>query len=274
MIILKLISVFVVAAMICSAGLACQPGETLEEMSPEEVLQTLSELQQEIADIQLIPGPPGPAGPQGPEGLAGPQGPEGSAGLQGTAGPEGPEGPRGPKGNGDIGSQGPAGPEGPQGLQGLTGPAGPTGPTGPQGPAAPTPPEIAFFTGHTTIGAQIIQSGQPIVDFDNGMYYFNDGGGWNDSTNKFTPPVDGVYQFNVVVVYGAASVDSYLQVFLKDSTGDLRRAHVITDTDGTTSLSVVQKATAGSPVWVEVKCSNPIAITRQWSSFSGHLVYQ
>jgi len=153
-IILKLISVFIVAAMICSAGLACQPEEALEEMSPEELLQAFSELRQEMADIQMIPGPPGSQGPQGPEGLSGPQGPEGPDGPQGPAGPEGPDGPRGPKGGGgDIGRQGLEGPEGltgPTGLTGLTGLTGPTGLTGLTGPTGATgltgPPGTTSWT--------------------------------------------------------------------------------------------------------------------------------
>ena len=62
------------------------------------------DLQKQINNISLTPGP---VGPQGPAGSAGP------------AGPQGPVGPQGPQG--DTGATGPAGPAGPQGS---TGPAG------------------------------------------------------------------------------------------------------------------------------------------------------
>ena len=61
-------------------------------------------LQNQINNIQLSPGPQGPAGPQGP------QGPIGAGGPQGPTGPTGPAGPTGP--------------QGPQGIQGLPGEAG------------------------------------------------------------------------------------------------------------------------------------------------------
>ena len=78
-----------------------------------ETNAALSHLQQQIDNIQLIPGPQGPIGP------AGPQGPEG---------PVGPEGPQGP-----IGETGPAGSQGPQGEKGPEGPVGPQGPKGDTG---------------------------------------------------------------------------------------------------------------------------------------------
>ena len=84
-------------------------------------------LQSQIANIQLTPGPTGPAGPQGAKGDTG------DAGPAGPAGPVGPAGPAGVKGD-----TGDAGPVGPQGVKGDTGDTGPAGPAGPEGPAAPT----------------------------------------------------------------------------------------------------------------------------------------
>ena len=116
---------------------------------------------EQIAQIELLPGPqgpqgePGPQGPkgdkgdkgdtgeQGPQGEPGPQGLPGATGEQGPVGPAGPAGPKGDQGiqgiqgekgdKGDTGSQGPQGEQGPRGLQGEPGPAGQSGPQGPQG---------------------------------------------------------------------------------------------------------------------------------------------
>lgn len=52
-------------------------------------------LRDEVAAMQLTPGPQGPAGPvgqQGPQGPVGPQGPAGPAGATGPVGPQGPPG--------------------------------------------------------------------------------------------------------------------------------------------------------------------------------------
>ena len=108
-------------------------------------------LGQEIADIELTPGPqglPGADGAKGDKGDPGDTGPAGPAGPQGKTGPAGADGAQGDKGDkgdpGDTGLAGPAGPQGPQGptgatgpqgLQGIQGDTGATGPQGPQGPA-------------------------------------------------------------------------------------------------------------------------------------------
>jgi hypothetical protein len=52
-----------------------------------QIEKVLSDLQSQINNIKLIPGPQGPAGHQGPQGPEGPQGPQGPAGSTGPAGP-------------------------------------------------------------------------------------------------------------------------------------------------------------------------------------------
>jgi len=61
-------------------------------------------LQQQIDNIQLIPGPAGPVGPAGAVGAQGPVGPDGAVGAVGA-----------------VGAQGPVGPAGADGAQGLPG---------------------------------------------------------------------------------------------------------------------------------------------------------
>ena len=98
---------------------------------------------QEIAAIQLTPGPTGPAGPIGATGLkgdtgsTGPTGATGATGAAGTAGAQGIQGVAGATGpTGETGTTGPTGPTGPigatgaQGIQGVAGPTGATGTTG------------------------------------------------------------------------------------------------------------------------------------------------
>jgi len=52
----------------------------------QELWAAVCDLQQQIDNIQLIPGPQGPPGPTGATGLQGPPGPTGATGLQGPPG--------------------------------------------------------------------------------------------------------------------------------------------------------------------------------------------
>ncbi len=146
--------------------------------------QQIADLQSQIDNIQLTPGPAGPKGDTGPQGPAGADGTNGTNGVDGAQGPKGDTGPQGiagldgtngidgaagPKGDtgskGDTGPQGPpgndgqdgadslvAGPPGPKGdtgprgLDGFQGPKGDTGDAGPQGPAGT--PKVHYVTGH------------------------------------------------------------------------------------------------------------------------------
>ena len=88
-------------------------------------------LEQELANIELTPGPqgePGPAGPQGPAGNDGAPGTDGLPGVPGANGEDGAPGTPGAKG--DKGDPGPAGADGKDGADGATGPQGPKGDQG------------------------------------------------------------------------------------------------------------------------------------------------
>jgi hypothetical protein len=85
-------------------------------------------LQNQIDNIELTPGPQGPQGKmgpkgdpgdQGPQGKQGPPGDQGPQGKQGAPGDQGPQGKMGPKG--DPGDQGPQGKQGPPGADGQDG---------------------------------------------------------------------------------------------------------------------------------------------------------
>lgn len=58
----------------------------------------VDELTEEIADIQLTPGPQGPQGEPGPQGPKGDKGDAGEPGPKGDAGEQGPQGEQGPAG--------------------------------------------------------------------------------------------------------------------------------------------------------------------------------
>jgi hypothetical protein len=64
----------------------------------DQVWTALTGLQEQIDNIELMPGPPGPQGVQGPPGPAGPAGPAGPQGPSGADGAQGPQGPPGPAG--------------------------------------------------------------------------------------------------------------------------------------------------------------------------------
>ena len=88
---LLLMSIFLVSAY-TAVGMAVNP-----QAPPFNALWVaIADLQAQIDEIELIPGPPGPEGPIGPEGPTGPEGPEGPIGPEGPEGPIGPEGPAGP----------------------------------------------------------------------------------------------------------------------------------------------------------------------------------
>lgn len=134
--------------------------EKIEDVE-EEINVDLSEyakvsfVEEQIAAIELTPGPQGEqgpqgergekgdkgdqgeVGPQGPQGIQGEQGPQGERGPQGEQGLQGERGLQGEPGNqgerGERGERGEQGPEGPPGRDGIAGEQGAMGPQGPQG---------------------------------------------------------------------------------------------------------------------------------------------
>ncbi|MCH7643834.1 MAG: collagen-like protein [Myxococcales bacterium] len=122
--------------------------------------QPFVDLQQQIDNIELTPGPQGPPGPIGPTGSTGPQGLTGDTGATGPQGLTGLTGDTGATGaQGPTGSMGDTGATGPQGLTGSTGDTGATGAQGPTGSTGDTgatgPQGLTGMTGDTgATGAQ------------------------------------------------------------------------------------------------------------------------
>ena len=110
-----------------------------------------SNLQDQIANIQLAPGPTGAAGEPGPQGLVGATGPMGAQCATGPPGAQGAPGAAGgtcpPGAQGDVGATGSQGSVGAQGTQGATGAQGPQGDVGAQGAGAPSTDPI--FQAHS-----------------------------------------------------------------------------------------------------------------------------
>jgi hypothetical protein len=143
-----------------------------------------TDLQNQINNIQLKPGPPGPQGLPGPAGLQGPAGPAGPIGPTGAAGPTGATGAIGPAGaKGDMGPAGPAGPIGPTGATGAQGPSGATGPAGLKGdPGSQGPAGVANGIARGLYG--IAWAGPGTVG-----YSISSGAGWS-----LPYPTESMYQ--------------------------------------------------------------------------------
>ena len=124
-------------AILSSASLAMGKTNLKQRVTNLEV--NALDLQNQINNIELTPGPQGEVGPQGPQGEKGDIGPIGLPGPQGEAGAQGIQGEKG-----DQGIQGIKGEKGDQGERGFTGPQGEKGDQGPQGPAGPATPDTRF----------------------------------------------------------------------------------------------------------------------------------
>lgn len=118
-----------------------------------------------------------------------------------------------------------------------------------------------------------------VIDFDDngGFGNFNHGGGWNDATNRFTPPVRGVYQMNTTIMYRLATPGTVLQFFLRTASPDLAKYKTVDlpSDSGTVNLSStwLSDGNGAGPIWVEFFTSGDICFERFGSTFSGHLVY-
>lgn len=94
----------------------------------------VANLQEQIDEIELLPGPQGPQGEKGDKGDDGEKGETGEKGEQGLTGATGPQGPQGIQGiQGPKGDTGNTGPQGPQGVRGLKGEKGDKGDDGADG---------------------------------------------------------------------------------------------------------------------------------------------
>ncbi len=233
-------------------GLEAMPVGVEVELGSKETDKE-HEMQIEVALVSV-----GPAGPPGADGAAGPQGPAGADGAVGLQGPPG--------------ADGAAGPQGPAGADGAVGPQGPPGADGAVGAVGPP-----FNVGRAA-GDQFVNGGvTTTVDFDNVV--FNYGGGFNDDTNQFTPPIPGIYQYDVVVSIVNATAGQLVQFWINQAGTNVAQT-VVATTGGrqVVTLSATWDNSTGAPYGggpFEVKTfltGGTMNISRFDSVYSGHLV--
>ena len=156
----------------------------------------LDDLQTQIDDIELTPGPQGPAGADGEDGAdgaAGPQGPAGEDGEDGAVGPQGPQGPAGEDGSdgidGQDGQDGEDGIDGQDGRDGVDGRDGIDGQDGEDGEDGGTlvdsdgdgdPDRLILGDGDETDGGSGAPVGGAGTDQDHGIRVSNVADGQDD----------------------------------------------------------------------------------------------
>lgn len=111
---------------------------------------------------------------------------------------------------------------------------------------------------------------------------FNDGSGYNASTNIFTAPIDGVYSFQAQLTVSNTNTGAeshFILELLKNGTS-IRESNVIPDRDNSVSvnISITTNLVAGDEINLQssLVSSNIITISTpnvESTWFSGHLVY-
>ncbi|MEP7237985.1 MAG: hypothetical protein ABI685_08975, partial [Ferruginibacter sp.] len=141
-------------------------------------------------------------------------------------------------------------------------------------------PHIAFYAGNTdpASGNQSIPAATTqIAEFGNGYAFFNDGGGYNSGTNKFTPPVPGVYQISVTLNF-QGTPGQVVDITLRLGNG----GHIVKGLEvvpaggtGVITLSATYNSnnSGNAPIWVEAYSTYPLSLLKYESGFSAHLVY-
>ncbi|MEO6252878.1 MAG: hypothetical protein ABIO79_06215 [Ferruginibacter sp.] len=142
-------------------------------------------------------------------------------------------------------------------------------------------PHVAFFAGNTdftTAGTQSIPATTlTTVQFGEGFAFFNDGTGYNSTTNRFTPPTAGVYQLNVTLNY-QGTPGEIIDITLRLGNG----GHIVkgiqtipASGSGVITLAATYNSinSSGAQIWVDAYATSATTILKTESGFSGHLVY-
>jgi hypothetical protein len=140
----------------------------------------------------------------------------------------------------------------------------------------PFPPKIAFLAGNWPTTDQTIPgSAVTVVDVGSGgARFFNDGGGYNTGTAKFSAPVAGVYQFDAHLLVGGSGGQTY-QLFFRDGGGQIQQARgTFNATEIDMDMGITVKLSAGQTVWFEIVSASTLTIKRYESTITGHLIYQ
>jgi hypothetical protein len=137
-------------------------------------------------------------------------------------------------------------------------------------------PHVAFFAGNDVVASQAIPAATvQTVAFGPGYAHFNDGGGYSTATNRFTPPVPGVYQVNVTVNY-QGTPGEIVDIALRFPAGHIIKGvqSIPAAGSGVITLSTTYNTNiTPGPIWIEAYSSSAVNILKYESGFSAHLVY-
>ena len=137
-------------------------------------------------------------------------------------------------------------------------------------------PHVAFFAGNEAVANQLIPATTvQTVTFGNGFASFNDGGGYDPATSRFTPPVAGVYQVNLTLNYQGTPGET-MDVWLRFGPGHIVKGMQTIPAGGTGVITIstnYNSAVTPGPIWIEAYSSHAVSILKYESGFSAHLVY-
>ncbi|CAN5255352.1 hypothetical protein BH09BAC5_BH09BAC5_04610 [soil metagenome] len=140
--------------------------------------------------------------------------------------------------------------------------------------------KIAFNAGMVPTANQVIPGpivNSVLVEMGPGNNYFNDGNGYDTTTNIFTPPVSGVYHLGCYVSYSNANPGDPIQLFLRSSGGWVARGVDYVGQMGTGIIQLdatINSAVTGGVYWVEIYSPNGLQVLKYDSGFSGVLIYK
>ncbi len=139
-------------------------------------------------------------------------------------------------------------------------------------------PQVAFYAYNSTDDA-ISSTGWHVIEFDTER--FDDGGNYNNSTDRFVAPVTGVYHFTAKVSATEVNVVGYINLgfTVNGSNVGLQRFYSTSTTSHgvTHNGSFTYRLNAGDYVsirlWSSGDASYTIEGTEYYTSFCGHIVY-
>ncbi|ELT87572.1 hypothetical protein CAPTEDRAFT_183227 [Capitella teleta] len=164
--------------------------------------------------------------------------------------------------------RGPRGPAGDKGAKGESGSDGISGLPGLPGLSAPTRKNVAFFAGLSDNIGPVTKHTDILFD----QVVTNEGSGYDATTGRFTAPVNGTYQFNVVI--SAQGRQKAAVMILKNG---IMVATVWAESIpfwATSSNIVILSLEKGDSVWLALLNRASHLHGYMYSTFSGFLIFQ
>ncbi|OWF56068.1 C1q-related factor-like isoform X2 [Mizuhopecten yessoensis] len=162
--------------------------------------------------------------------------------------------------------RGPRGPQGIQGEKGEPGTPGIHGIPGKDGKSPKAPPRVAFFVGLRENVGPFKENRDLVYD----KLVTNVGGGYDKTTGRFTAPVNGTYQFTVVVA---------AQGQKKGAVNLMREGRMVVTVWAesfpwaTSSNTVILSLNRGQQVWQSARKDASYFHGYMYSSFSGYMLF-